>query len=397
MRPPQVRSGNQTHLARLAKVLLGLQGPGRLVEALGQGLAPAAVGAGLLRRSGRRRRGWGALKEASARKLAAAGVAQPRRRVLRGQRGQVHARPGRRGRRPAPRRGRCRSASRTPSRPAAPCAPRSAGRPRPRPPSAAARRAGCRRRSGPSSSNRARSARGSSCTWNGASEANGHRATALGPDGHHPLAVAHLRLEQVGLEVAALGALAVGGEALALAGHPGGHEGQRVHVRPLRVGPEVHVGGLGVGAHAVAPAVQRRGQLVGVLLGQRRAGGRSPPARRRPGRRRTGRARRGRRPAGRAAAARRRPPSPWPGRRPRSAAPTAGPRAAQARRFSMVRCSMPSSTNTPEIGAVARPVVDPARRDLGVQLDPGGAVRGGDAVRLVQEQRRRRPGRARRG
>ena len=50
-------------------------------------------------------------------------------------------------------------------------------------------------------------------------------------DGHDPLAAADLLLEQVLEQVATLSAVRVSGEALALAGHRGGHEGQGVQLR----------------------------------------------------------------------------------------------------------------------------------------------------------------------
>ncbi len=122
---------------------------------------------------------------------------------------------------------------------------------------------------GPSSSKRARSARGSSWTWKGAAGANGHTATAAGPDRHHARAAAHLRLQQVGLEVAALGAFAVRAEALPLTRHARRHERERVQVRSRGVGPQVQVGGLLVGAHALAPVLHGCGQLVEVELAER--------------------------------------------------------------------------------------------------------------------------------
>ena len=57
--------------------------------------------------------------------------------------------------------------------------------------------------------------------------ARGERADrdGLGVHGHQPLAAAHLLLDHVLEEVAALGALGVGGEALALAGDALGTNG----------------------------------------------------------------------------------------------------------------------------------------------------------------------------
>ena len=104
-------------------------------------------------------------------------------------------------------------------------------------------------------------------------------------DRHDPLAPAHLLLEQVLEQVAALGAVGVGGEALALARDRGGHERQRVELRvrvrqrrarlPALVDDHVDVGGVRVRAHALAPDGHRRLDLLGLELGQRAAPGRA--------------------------------------------------------------------------------------------------------------------------
>ena len=86
-------------------------------------------------------------------------------------------------------------------------------------------------------------------------------------DRHHPLAAPDLLLEQILEEVAALGAVPVGGEALPLAGDHGRHEregvqlGVRMGQRGARLGPlvqaQVHVGRVLVRTHALTPHVHR--------------------------------------------------------------------------------------------------------------------------------------------
>ena len=172
--------------------------------------------------------------------------------------------------------------------------------------------------------------------------AEGTERHRLGVDRHDALAPAHLLLHHVLEQVAALGAVGVGGEALALARHRGGHEGQRVELRvrvrqrgarlPALVHDHVHVRRARVLAHALAPDRHRRLHLLGRQLGQRvhRVGRVHDHLVRAHARavRRTGRARRGRRPAGRPRA------RPRPARaRGRGSAPRArASRASRARR-----------------------------------------------------------------
>ena len=98
-------------------------------------------------------------------------------------------------------------------------------------------------------------------------------------DGHDPLAVAHLLLQDVLEQVATLGAVRVGGEALAFARHGRGHERQRVQLRVrvrqrgARVAPlvddQVRVGGARVGALPLAPDADGCLDLLDVELRQR--------------------------------------------------------------------------------------------------------------------------------
>ena len=227
--------------------------------------------------------------------------------------------------------------------------------------------------------------------------ADGHRLVV---DRHDPLAPLHLLLQQVLQQVAALRALRVGGEALALARHGRRHERQRVELRvgvrqrgaglAALVHDHVHVRGRRVLAHALAPHAHRGLDLLGLELGERRhrprASSRSPRARRAPAARRTAPARRVPRPAGpvpgvRLAGRQRRvevrhhahPPAravrracrPGAGRRPRAASgprgpPRTGPRpgrsaarsGTRARRPGRVPRSPATITRSPESGSM---------------------------------------------
>ena len=100
-------------------------------------------------------------------------------------------------------------------------------------------------------------------------------------DGDDAVAQLDLLLDEVLQQVAAHRALRVGAEALALAGHDGGDEVQRVdlrvRVRQRRAGlaalvdDDVHVrrAVLGVRAHPLAPDVERVGDLADLEVGQR--------------------------------------------------------------------------------------------------------------------------------
>ena len=144
---------------------------------------------------------------------------------------------------------------------------------------AAARRAAARRTSGPSSSNRGLGVRGAICTWKG--DVRGERADghALGVDRHQPLAALDLLLHHVAEQVAALGAVAIGGEPLALARDGGGHERQRVELgvgvrqrgpgRLALVHDHVHVARLRVRADPLAPDAHRLRQAVRAEVEQR--------------------------------------------------------------------------------------------------------------------------------
>ena len=90
-----------------------------------------------------------------------------------------------------------------------------------------------------------------------------------------------LLLDEVLQEVPAHRALGVGAEALALAGHDGGDEVQRVDLRvrvrqrgaglAALVDDDVHVGRavLGVRAHPLAPHVERVAHLADLEVGER--------------------------------------------------------------------------------------------------------------------------------
>ncbi len=98
-------------------------------------------------------------------------------------------------------------------------------------------------------------------------------------DRDEALLAAHLLDEHVAEQAAAAGAFAVGAGPLALAGHGRRDELERVElgVGVLERGPgaaalvddQLHVGGVGVGAHPLAPGLHRRAELLLAQLGHR--------------------------------------------------------------------------------------------------------------------------------
>ena len=98
-------------------------------------------------------------------------------------------------------------------------------------------------------------------------------------DRDDPLAQAHLLGDQVAEQALAHRARRVGVCALALAGHDGRHEVQRVQLRvrvrqrgsrlAALVDDQLHVGATRVRAHALAPHLHRGGHLLDGQLGQR--------------------------------------------------------------------------------------------------------------------------------
>ena len=132
---------------------------------------------------------------------------------------------------------------------------------------------------GPSSSKRACGRRGTSISWNGSARRVGRHQHRLVVDRDDPVAHPHLLLHEVAEQVAAHRPRRVGAEALALAGDRRRDERQRVELRvrvrergaalAALVDEQVHAGGVGVGAHALAPARDRGGDLLGGEVGER--------------------------------------------------------------------------------------------------------------------------------